>query len=178
MNLAGFFCSSFIKTTHEKNMESTMQKVESVTSESEFTPSSLSGRKYIWKRTIERILRNEGLGTGPDSLSTDIAFASPNGHNLLLTLAAEYGLPGAVLIAILLLVIANSVYRSVFIKPKVRNNLWLLQVVFVAAVLEALLEYFFDLPISHKQLWFMLGLLMASINVAEKEAKRDIIPSN
>jgi O-antigen ligase len=177
LNLAGLFCSSLIRTTHMKNMESTLQKVESVTSESEFALNSLSGRMYIWKRTIERIIRNKGMGSGPDSLMGDIAFHAPNGHNLLLTLAAEYGVPGAVLILLFLLVIANSVYKSVFIEPKVRNNLWLLQAIFVAASLHALFLYCFDMPISRKQLWFMLGLLMASINVAEKEANRDKLPS-
>jgi O-Antigen ligase len=176
LNLAGLFCSSLIRTAHMKNMESTLQKVESVTSESEFAPNSLSGRMYIWKRTIERIMRNKGMGSGPDSLMEDIAFHAPNGHNLLLTLAAEYGLPGAALILLFLLVIANSVYKSVFIEPKVRNNLWLLQAIFVAASLHALFVYCFDMPINRKQLWFMLGLLMASINVAEKEATRDKLP--
>jgi O-antigen ligase len=177
MNLAGFFCSSLIRTAHMKNMESTLQKVEVVTSESEFAPNSLSGRKYIWERTIERIMQNKGMGSGPDSLMQDIAFHVPHGHNLLLTLAAEYGLPGAVLIFLFLLVIANSVYKSVFIEPKVRNNLWLLQAIFVAASLHALFVYCFDMPINRKQLWFMLGLLMASINVAKKEATRDKLPS-
>jgi O-antigen ligase len=177
MNLAGFFCSSLIRTAHMKNMESTLQKVEVVTSESEFAPNSLSGRKYIWERTIERIMQNKGMGSGPDSLMQDIAFHVPHGHNLLLTLAAEYGLPGAVLIFLFLLVIANSVYKSVFIEPKVRNNLWLLQAIFVAASLHALFVYCFDMPINRKQLWVMLGLLMASINVAKKEATRDKLPS-
>ena len=173
VNLAGFFCSSLIKTTHMKNMESALKTVESVTSESEFAPNSLSGRKYIWKRTIERIMRNKGMGSGPDSLMMDLEFAVPNAHNLFLTLAAEYGVPGAVLILLFLLVIANSAYKSAFIGSKVRNNLWLLQAIFVAASLHSLFVYCFDVPISRKQLWFMLGLLMASINVAEKETTRD-----
>jgi len=177
VNLAGLFCSSLIGTAHMKNMESKLQKVESVTSESEFEPSSMALRKSIWKRTIERISRNMGLGSGPAGLEMDITFAAPNAHNLLLTLAAEYGLPGVVLIVLFLLVIANSAYKSVFIEPKVRNNLWLLQAIFVAASLHSLFVYCFDLPISRKQLWFMLGLLMASINVAEKETTRDNLPS-
>jgi O-antigen ligase len=122
-------------------------------------------------------MRNKGMGSGPDSLWTDLEFAMPNGHNLLLTLAAEYGLPGAVLILLFLLVIANSAYKSVFIEPKVKNNLWLLQAIFVAVSLQALFVYCFDMPIYRKQLWFMLGLLMASINIAEKEATRDKLPS-
>ena len=179
MNLAGFFFSSLIKTTHMKSMESSLKIVESKVSESEFQPSSMALRKSLWKRTIERISRDMGLGSGPASLGADITFALPSGaHNLLLTLAAEYGLPGALLILLFLLVIANSAYKSVFIEPKVKNNLWLLQTVFVAASLHALFEYCFDVPISQKQLWFMLGLLMASINVAEKEANRDKLPSN
>jgi O-antigen ligase len=178
MNLAGFFFSSLIKTTHMKSMESSLKIVESKVSESEFEPSSMALRKSIWKRTIERISRDMGLGSGPASLGADITFALPSGaHNLLLTLAAEYGLPGALLILLFLLVIANSAYKSVFIDPKVRNNLWLLQAIFLAASLHALIEYCFDMPIDHKQLWFMLGLLMASINVAEKEATRDKLPS-
>jgi O-antigen ligase len=129
MNLAGLFCSLLIRPAHMKNMESTMQKVESATSESAFEGSSMGLRKYMWERTIERILQNKGLGSGPNSLMMDEAFNSPNGHNLLLTLAAEYGLPGVILILLFLLVIANSAYKSVFIETKVKNNLWLLQAV-------------------------------------------------
>ena len=177
INLAGLFCSSLIRTTHMKNMEATLQMAESVTSESEFAPSSMALRKAIWERTIERISGNMGMGSGPASLQADIPFRAPNAHNLLLTLAAEYGLPGAVLIFLLLIEIARGAYKSVFIEPKVKNNLWLLQAICVGVVLCAVFEYFFDVPISHKQLWFMLGLLMASINVAEKEATRDKLPS-
>jgi hypothetical protein len=74
-------------------------------------------------------------------------------------------------------VIAHSAYQSVFIEPKVKNNLWLLQSVCVTTVLTALIEYSFDVPISQKQLWFMLGLLMASINIAEKKTNKDNLPS-
>jgi O-antigen ligase len=160
-----------------KNMETSLKIVESTVSESEFQPSSMALRKSLWKRSVERILENNGLGSGPDSLFTDIAFNAPNSHNLLLTLATEYGLPGAVLILLFLLVIAHSAYQSVFIEPKVKNNLWLLQSVCVTTVLTALIEYSFDVPISQKQLWFMLGLLMASINIAEKKTNKDNLPS-
>jgi len=176
MNLAGLFFSSLIRTTHMKNMESTLQKVESVTSESEFEPSSLSGRKYIWKKVIEIILRNKGLGSGPGSLMTDVSFAVPHGHNLLLTLASEYGLPGAGLILIFLLVIANSAYKSGFFETEVDNKLLFMQAIFVAASLHALFVYCFDMPLGRKQFWFVLGLLMASISLAGKEAKKDNLP--
>ena len=178
INLAGSFCSSLIRPTHMKHMESESRTVEMATSESEFSPSSLSGRNYIWKRAIERIMRNMGLGSGPESLLGDITFTTFHAHNFLLTIAADYGLPGALLILLFLLVIANSAYKSVFIEPKVKNYLWLLQAIFVAASLHALFVDSFDVPINQKQLSFMLGLLMASINVAEKEATRDKLPSN
>lgn len=174
LNIAGFLGSSLLKTTHMKNMESTQQKIESSVSESEYEPSSLAGRKLIWRKTIERIIHNNGLGSGPDSLRVDMAFAIPHGHNFLLTLIAEYGLPGAALIIIFLLVIAESSHKSIFVMPNVKNNLWILQAVFVAASLHALFVYCFDMPIYRKQLWFMLGLLMASINVAAKCNQKEI----
>ncbi len=168
LNLAGLFGSSLLKTTHMKNMESTQQKVEVAVSESEFEPSSLAGRQYIWRKTIERIVQQNGLGSGPDSLMADMAYALPTAHNLFLTLCAEYGVPGAAFMIIFLLMIAQRSYQYIFVKPKVKDNLWLLQVVLVAASLHALFVYFFDMPIYRKQLWFILGLLIASINVAAK----------
>ena len=172
-NLAGIFVFSLIQTTHKKNMETIVNIIEPTVSKSEFEPGSLSMRKSVWKRSAERILENRGLGSGPDSLMKDIAFNLPHSHNLLLTLATEYGLPGMALILLFLLVVTDSAYKSVFIDQKTKDNLWLLRAVFVAAVLVALLEYGLDLAISHKQLWFMLGLLMASINVAKKETNRN-----
>jgi O-antigen ligase len=174
LNLAGLLGSSLLKTTHMKNMESTQQKIETSVSESEFEPSSLAGRKLIWRKTIERIAQNKGLGSGPDSLSVDMAYAFPTAHNLFLTLGAEYGLPGALLIIIFLLVIADRSFKSILVKPKVENNLWLLQAVFVAASFHSLFVYSFDIPIHRKQLWFMLGLLMASLHVAAKYNEKEI----
>ncbi len=100
LNIAGSFCSSLIRPVHMKTMESTQQKIQAVSSKSKFEPSSLSGRKYIWEKTIARIDRQSGLGSGPDSLHRDKSFGYPNGHNIFLTLAAEYGLPGVLLIII------------------------------------------------------------------------------
>jgi len=174
LNLAGLFGSSLLKTTHMKNMESTQQKVEVAVSESEYEPSSLAGRMHIWKKTIDKIQQDKGLGSGPDSLMADMAYALPTAHNLFLTLGAEYGLPGAALIIIFLLVIADRSYKSIFVKPNVKNNLWLLQAVFVAVSLHAMFVYFFDMPIHRKQLWFMLGLLIASLNVAVKYNQKEI----
>jgi len=169
VNLAGFGGSQLIRPAHMKNMESTKKKIESVTSKSEFAPSSFAGRKHIWKKTIARIVRYGGLGTGPDSLKADMTFISVTGHNLFLTLTAEYGLPGSILVFIFFMIIACSSYKFVFVHPAAENRLWLLKAVCVGAVLHALFEYSFDLPISQKQLWFMLGLLMAAISIAEKD---------
>jgi len=171
INLAGFGCSQLIRPEHMKKMESTKKKVESVTSKSEFAPSSFAGRMHIWKKTIERIARSGGLGTGPDSLKADMTFISVTGHNLFLTLAAEYGLPGSMLVFLFFIIIACSSYKFVFVHPETENHLWLLKAACVGAVLHALFEYSFDLPISQKQLWFMLGLLMAAISVAEKDKR-------
>jgi len=173
LNLAGLFFSKQLKTTHMRAMESTQQRIKAVIAKSEFKSNSLAQRKYIWKRTLERIQRSNGLGTGPDSLMTDITYGFPTAHNLFLTLTAEYGLPGLMLISALLFLIAEGTYKSVFRKPKVKDNLWLLQAIFVAATLHALCEYSFDLPIHRKQLWFIMGLLIASINVASKDAKKN-----
>lgn len=171
VNFAGFGGSQLIRPAHMKNMESTKKKIESVTSKSEFTPSSFAGRKHIWKKTIARIARNGGLGTGPDSLKADMTFISVTGHNLFLTLAAEYGLPGSMLVFLFFMIIACSSYKFIFVRSAVENDLWLLKVVCLGAVSHALFEYSFDLPISQKQLWFMLGLLMATIIMAEKDKR-------
>lgn len=173
LNLTGIFCSSLIKTAHMQNMETIAKIVEPTVSKSEFEPSSFSARISFWKRSAERILENKGLGSGPDSLMKDIPFRGPHSHNLFITLATEYGLPGMTLILLFLLVVAYSAYKSVFIDQKIKDKLWLLQAVSVAVVLVALIEYCLDVAIGHKQLWFMLGLLMASINVANKEKNRE-----
>jgi len=173
MNLAGHYCSSLIEPIHKKNMEASQQFIEMANAESDFATSSMAFRKYLWKRAAERISRNMGLGSGPDSLMSDISFTSVHAHNIFITLAADYGITGVLLILLFLFVIANSAYRSVFIEPQVKNNLWFLQAILVASSLHALFENCFDVSIGQKQLWFMFGLLMASIHVAEIEKARD-----
>ena len=170
LNLAGLFGSSLIRTAHMKNMESDIQKIEVVASKSKYKASSLPGRIDIWQRSIERIVESKGMGSGPDSLWNDLAFSLPHAHNFVLTIAADYGLPGVVLILIFLIILANSSYKSILGGGTVNNHLWLLQVLCVSTSLHALFVYCFDMPIGRKHLWFMLGLLMASINLADKEA--------
>jgi len=173
LNLIGYCCSEIIKPAHMKSMESTMERVKAVSSKSEFKQSSYAQRVRIWRETIERIQRSKGMGNGPGSLFEDSTFFPPHGHNIVLTLAAEYGIPGAAIIILTLFFIAKRAYNSVFVKPRGESNLWLLQVVFVAAVLCALFEYSFDLFVYYQHLWYVIGLLLASLKVKLADSPND-----
>ena len=172
LNLIAHSFAMVIKPEHMKITDSTKAKIMKVSSKSEFESSSLTGRIRIWRRTIERIQWSKGLGIGPDNLSTDLAYATPHGHNLILTVAAESGVPGALLFIFAFLAIGQYVYHSVFSNPKERNRVWLLQVTFVSATLCALFEYCFDMPVFRQQLWYMLGLLLASMSIMTSECKQ------
>ncbi len=165
LNVSGLLFSSMIRTEHMKNTESTQQKIKSVESKSKFAPSSLAIRFYIWEKSINRILQNNGLGTGPGSLTRDIAFGFPHSHNLALTLMAEYGIPGAAIIGILLFIIGVQTFRSVLIQPQKSYNFLLLQIILIGIIFHALFEYFFDVDIHSRHLWFNLGLLIATLSI-------------
>jgi len=172
LNLIAHFFAMVIKPEHMKITDSTKAKIMQVSSESEFKPSSLTGRMRIWGRAIERIQWSKGLGIGPDNLSTDLAYATPTAHNLLLTLAAEFGIIGALISIFAFLVIGKYVFHSIFKHPRERNKVWLLQVTLLGATLCALFEYCFDIPVFRPQLWYMLGLLLASIRIVTAECTK------
>jgi len=177
LNLIGYYSSEIIKPAHMKSMESTMQRVTSVSSKSEFKRSSYAERVRIWRGTIERIQRSKGMGNGPGSLFEDPTFRQPHGHNIILTLAAEYGIPGAAIIILTLFFIGKRAYNSLFARSREENNLWLLQVAFVAAVIGALFQYSFDVQIFYQHLWYFIGLLLASLKVNLADSPNDQLSS-
>lgn len=164
VNVVAFAGASALRPAHEKAMQSTRSRLANMSTKSQFEPSSLAGRMRYWKRTSERIALQRGLGTGPDSLNRDIAFAAPHGHNWVLTFSAEDGVPAMLCVVAVLLLTARRAHRLVFRRPRVRDPLWLLRITLVAGTLSALFEYSFDVLVHDQQLWFMLALLLAALH--------------
>lgn len=164
LNVIALSCSQILRPFHMKNTESTVRKIKKASAESEYQSGSFSLRMRYWKRAIERIRESNGMGNGPDSLWRDVS-CSPHAHNIVLTMAAEYGIPSVIFILGALFFIAKETYYQVFTRSKVNNNMWLLKIVLVATTLCALFEYFFDVFIWWQQLWYMLGLLLASLRL-------------
>lgn len=164
LNVIALSCSQILRPFHMKNTESTVRKIKKASAESEYQSGSFSLRMRYWKRAIERIRESNGMGNGPDSLWRDVS-CSPHAHNIVLTMAAEYGIPSVIFILGALFFIAKETYYQVFTRSKVNDNRWLLKIVLVATTLCALFEYFFDVFIWWQQLWYMLGLLLASLRL-------------
>jgi hypothetical protein len=64
-----------------------------------------------------------------------------------------------------LFIIAKDSYCQVFKIFQVNNNMWLLRLACVITAALALFEYSFDVLIWSPQLWYMVGLLWASLRL-------------
>ena len=174
LNVAGAVGARFLAPTHGKKLDSAVAGLQNATSASEFEPSSLAGRRMIWRRTFARVRRDTALGCGPDSLGKEFAFGIPHGHNLFLTVLAESGMIAALsLFAILTMVVVRA-WRALASEIDPADPFWLLRVTLMACTLFTFFEYQFDMPVYRSHLWYMLGLLLASLNM-ERPSEGSII---
>jgi O-antigen ligase len=164
LNVTAYSLSQTLMPSHMKHTESTGTNIEKASQGSEYSDYSYPYRARYWRRAMERIQESHGMGNGPDSSWWDIGI-SPHAHNLILTMAIEYGLPGVFFIVAALFLIARNSYYQVFRIFQVSNNIWLLKLACVITAGLALFEYSFDVLIWCPQLWYMVGLLWASLRL-------------
>lgn len=165
INAVAFQFSNIIRPAHMKATESSAAKVEKAVAQSKYQAGSLSERLLIWQKTMERVVHGSGMGNGPDSLERDLTFGHHHGHNFLLTFASEYGVPALGFIVAVFFIIGAETYRSIFAGSHRTDKLWWLQLALTATVLAALIEYTFDCFVWWQQLWYGLGLLLASLKL-------------
>ena len=170
LNVTAFTFSQILIPTHMKNRESTGIRIKMESGGSEYQPSSFPLRLRAWKRAIEKIRESHGLGDGPDSTYWDTR-TSPHSNNILLTIVAEYGVPGILFIMAAFFIIARDNYCQIFKRVQVNNTIWLLKLSFVITTALALFVYSFDIYIWWPQLWYMVGLLWASLRLEPQTIK-------
>lgn len=170
LNVVGAVSARLLAPAHGKKQDSAITGIQSATSASEYEPSSLAGRRMIWRRTLKRVRRERGMGCGPDSLGKEFAFGIPHGHNLFLTVLAESGAIAALSLLAILAMVVTRTSRFLAAGSDPTNPLWLLRVTLAACTLFTLFEYQFDMPVYRPHLWYMLGLLLASLSIGQPMA--------
>lgn len=175
LNVTAYSFSQILKPSHTKNMESSGTEIKMESGGSEYEPGTLPLRKRYWRRAIERIQENYGMGDGPGSMNLSInPSISPNAHNMILTMIVEYGVPGMLFMLAGLFIIGKGSYYQVFKIFQANNHMWLLKLACVITTALALFENSFDVHIWWPQLWYMVGLLWASLRLEPQTIKRKI----
>ena len=164
LNVTAYSFSQILLPSHMKNRETTGMKIKKISGGSEYEDGSFLLRLRYWRKAIERIQESQGMGNGPDSSWWDISI-SPHAHNMILTMTVEYGMPGIFFILAALFIIAKDSYYQVFKIFQVNNNMWLLKLACVITTALAFFENSFDNSIWWPQLWYMVGLLWASLRL-------------
>jgi hypothetical protein len=170
LNVTAFSFSHILKPSHMKNRESSGIKIKMESGGGEYEPGTFQLRQRYWRRAIETIQESHGMGNGPDSSYEDIHI-SPHAHNLILSMTVEYGMPGIFFILAALFIIAKGSYYQVFKIFQVNNNMWLLKLACVITTALALFENSFDVHIWWPHLWYMVGLLWASLRLEPQTIK-------
>ncbi|MDQ1336012.1 MAG: hypothetical protein QG552_2962 [Thermodesulfobacteriota bacterium] len=177
LNIVGWCGSKLIQAPHLAATDEIISKlVTKVPASSQFQVGSIPHRVYIWEQTFDRIIKNPFTGIGPEALRKDLLFNLPHGHNFFLTLTAEYGAPAGMLMLFAFFLVGIYSYHNIFSKDESNsgNNriLWFLKLTFFGASGSALFESLFDCDIWLPHLWFMLALLLGSMNLENRGKQR------
>lgn len=179
LNIVGWFGSKLLQAPHLRVTDEVISKlVTKVPASSQFQVGSIAHRANIWEQTFDRIMKNPFFGSGPEGLRRDLSFDLPHGHNFFLTLAAEYGVPASLLILFTLVLVGVCSYRTIFSKYKIDGMFWFLKLTVLAAVGGAIFESFFDCDVWSPHLWFMLALLLTSMNLENHHKQLPKISEN
>lgn len=163
INVVGMTGAYLLQPEHQRKQQSVSAEWVRTSSNSKFKESTFAQRRYIWGRASSRIGWSRVVGNGPDSLGRDGVYGSNHGHNIFITLAAEYGVPATLLFIAALLLIFSLSYTKVFVSPRAQDPVWFLQLILIVTALLALFQYQFDLYAFTPHLWLMIGLLLAAL---------------
>ena len=151
----------------DKDTKEMSTKFTAVGAKSEYQESGMGLRKRIWRTCLARCKKYNWCGEGGDCIGRDPVMVVPHAHNLFIQLLVDFGIPGLVLIAsVLVLVIGRLslvIVRGLGGMEQTWINLGLL-----AAIAQALFEYMFDLFAWSPHLWFLIGLACAAIRISER----------
>ena len=164
LNLFGLAASIYTRPLYLQIMEGSTQNIKVVNDDSEFE-LSLKGRIAIMKQAAQYIKQSNGMGIGPDMLSHDPIFTHVHGHNILITLFAEYGFPSIICIFILGTLLVYRITPIITSQTCGQKTIFLMAIPMTASFLAILFEYSFDCFIWAPQLWILASLLWISANI-------------
>jgi hypothetical protein len=164
LNVVGAGVGNWLKPGHMKTNESTEMRFKKGVSKSEYQDGSFALRKRYWRQTIRVIVRNQGVGMGGDGTQWD-PILTPHGHNMFLTGAAEYGAPYSVILLVILFLVGKLTFRRLTEGSAEGTAVWSLQLTIAAGAFCTVWEYMFDCFIWWPHLWYMTGILLASLRL-------------
>lgn len=135
--------------------------------------TSLSGREDLWMRALSMIADHPLLGVGPLHYSCTEPALAAHPHNALLQISAEWGLPAALLIVALLLLLfyrAIVLTRRSPVTPTAHDLAPPLLVALFAAALHAQFSGIIIMPISQVMLVVVGGWVWGVLSPARTEA--------
>ncbi len=169
LNAAALVIANQLRTQHMKNMESMSSRLSQATESGRYSVGSMAERWHIWENTGRRIVDSHGLGRGADSLNFDKTFGYHHGHNIFLTLGAEYGLPGTALVFVMLASVLLRSWKLLHCYT-IPSDLRLALLTATLLLMAALFEGLFDVYVWMPALWTMLGLLLAAMKITKPAA--------
>ncbi len=164
-NIAGFLGSGPLRIPIKNKLGMTTGNIENIASDSRHEVGSITFRLGLWQDTIDRIIRDRGMGAGGDALQRDPSFFSTHGCSLTFNIIHDYGVLGLVFIFMFILLPVKKTFKNVYSKIGSRNDIWWLQVCLLASLFTCLLDHSIDLFYWNPQIWFLLGLLSAALRL-------------
>lgn len=161
----GNFLSDFVKPHWMKQVGLTTS-VGNLANQSAFRPGTMGNRLKLMGDAFDVFQKSYGLGGGPDSLFIR-KVGGVHGHNLFLSYAADYGIPGVIFAAGMLILLGRLAWSKVLARPRTHDPVWLLRFAILACLLISVFEYSFDCYIWYPHVWFMGALFLASLRVEE-----------
>ncbi|MCI5158009.1 MAG: hypothetical protein D3906_06115 [Candidatus Electrothrix sp. AUS1_2] len=165
LNILALMLSSYTRPPHTKRTASLSSNFKMVNDSSEFS-TSFKGRIAKMKRAAKHIKLSYGLGIGSDMLQHDPIFTDVHGHNLFITLFAEYGLSSIICLFILGKLVGCRVAPIITSQTCMYNRISFVVVPVTASFFAILFEYNFDCFVWAPQLWITGALLWVSGHIS------------
>lgn len=120
--------------------------------------TSLSGREVIWQQAVDLIVANPILGNGPMHFADVINNNATHPHQSFLQWAAEWGLPSAIAVIVLIAAAAVAVFRKIRSESASESDISMLRIGVAAALVASLTQSLVDgvLVMPYTQLWLAI----------------------